>query len=163
MSTSNTQDNDAAWVAQLKEASDSGWIAEHRELYLRDGAAAHLWDSTFAGGPGPLPTLLLTTRGRKSGQDSLMPLLYGDVPGGYAIIASKGGATNHPAWYHNLKDQEVVEVKVGNDIFKARWRQVEGEERARVWQQMAAMYPPFTDYQAKTAREIPVIVLERAA
>jgi len=147
----------------IKAASDSGWIAEHRAKYLADGASAHLWDSTFAGGPGPLPTLLLTTRGRKSGQDSLMPLLYGEVPGGYAIIASKGGSQNHPGWYHNLQAQDTVSVKVANDSFKARWRQAEGDERTRIWKQMAAMYPPFTDYQAKTARQIPVIVLERVA
>lgn len=147
----------------IKQASESGWIAQHRDLYLKDGAAAHLWDSTFAGGPGPLPTLLLTTRGRKSGQDSLMPLLYGEVPGGYAIIASKGGAPNHPGWYHNLRAQDTVGVKVANDTFKAGWREVKGEERARIWKQMATMYPPFSDYQAKTSREIPVIVLERKA
>lgn len=145
------------------EASERGWIAEHRAKYLADGASAHLWDSTVAGGPGPLPTLLLTTRGRQSGKDSLMPLLYGVVPGGYAIIASKGGAPKHPGWYHNLRAQQTVEVKVANDAFKARWRQLEGEERSRVWDQMAAMYPPFTAYQAKTARQIPVIVLERAS
>jgi deazaflavin-dependent oxidoreductase (nitroreductase family) len=147
----------------IKEASESGWIAEHRKKYLEDGAAAHLWDSTFAGGPGPLPTLLLTTQGRKSGTPSLMPLLYGKVAGGYAIIASKGGAPKHPGWYHNLLGQDVVKVKVANDEFSARWREVSGAERTAIWQQMAAMYPPFTDYQAKTDRQIPVIVLERVA
>lgn len=142
-------------------ASQSGWIAEHREKYLKDGAAAHLWDSTFAGGPGPLPTLLLTTVGAKSGQPSLMPLLYGKVEGGYAIIASKGGDPKHPGWYHNLRKDPVCEVKVANDVFKARARVVAGAERAAIWQQMAAMYPPFNDYQARAAsREIPVIVLE---
>ncbi|HMM76404.1 MAG TPA: nitroreductase/quinone reductase family protein [Gammaproteobacteria bacterium] len=145
----------------VKEASEHGWIARHREKYLADGESAHLWDSSVAGGPGPLPTLLLTTRGRKSGRDSLMPLLYGEVPGGYAVIASKGGAPKHPGWYHNLRAQSTVGVKIANDAFEARWRQLEGEERKRVWDQMAAMYPPFTAYQAKTAREIPVIVLER--
>lgn len=147
----------------IKEASDHGWIAEHRAKYLADGAAAHMWDSTFAGGPGPLPTLLLTTRGRKSGQDSLMPLLYGEVPGGYAIIASKGGDPKHPAWYHNMREQDVVEVKIANDVFKARWREAQGDERTRIWNQMAAMYPPFTAYQDKTSRLIPVLVLERVA
>ena len=64
------------------EASERGWIAEHRALYLKDGEAAHLWDSSVAGGPGPLPTLLLFTMGRKSGKESIMPLLYGKVDGG---------------------------------------------------------------------------------
>ena len=109
------------------------------------------------------PVILLTTIGAKTGKIRKTPLMRVEHSGEYAVVASLGGAPKHPAWYHNLKDQDVVEVKLGNDIFKARWRQLEGEERARVWQQMAAMYPPFTDYQTKTAREIPVVVLERAA
>lgn len=146
----------------IKDASESGWIAEHRAKYLADPKAGHLWDSTFAGGPGPLPTLLLTTRGAKSGQESVMPLLYGKVDGGYAIIASKGGAPKHPGWYHNLMKQGTVKVQVAEDVFEARTRIAAGDERARIWKQMAEMYPPFADYQAKTDREIPVVVLERA-
>jgi len=143
----------------IKEASQSGWIAHHRELYLKDPVAGHLWDSTFAGGPGPLPTLLLTTVGAKSGQDSVMPLLYGKVEGGYAIIASKGGDPKHPGWFHNLMKQPECTVQVAADVFKARMRIATGAERKAVWDQMAAMYPPFTAYQAKTDREIPVVVL----
>ncbi|MGE0483575.1 MAG: nitroreductase family deazaflavin-dependent oxidoreductase [Gammaproteobacteria bacterium] len=146
----------------IKAASESGWIAEHRTKYLADPKAGHLWDSTFAGGPGPLPTLLLTTRGAKSGQESVMPLLYGKIDGGYAIIASKGGAPKHPGWYHNLMKQGTVTVQVAEDVFQARTRIATGDERARIWKQMAEMYPPFSDYQAKTEREIPVVVLERA-
>ncbi|MEQ8232157.1 MAG: nitroreductase/quinone reductase family protein [Gammaproteobacteria bacterium] len=144
-------------------ASESGWIAEHRKKYLEDGEAGHLWDSTFAGGPGLLPTLLLTTRGRKSGKESVMPLLYGEVAGGYAIIASKGGAPKHPAWFLNLREQDTVKVQVANDVFEARTRVAGGSEREQIWQQMATMYPPFNDYQAKAGREIPVVVLERVA
>lgn len=144
----------------IREASTTGWIAKHREKYLQDGAAGHLWDSTFAGGPGPLPTLLLTTVGRKSGEPSVMPLLYGKVDGGYAIIASKGGDPKHPGWYHNLQARDVVTVQVATDVFKARARTAVGAERARIWEQMVAMYSPFGDYQAKTGgREIPVVVL----
>ena len=142
-------------------ASTSGWIAEHRKKYLEDGAAGHLWDSSFAGGPGPLPTLLLFTRGRKSGEESIMPLLYGEVDGGYAIIASKGGAPKHPGWFHNLQAQDTVGVQIATDRFQARTRIATGTERDRIWQQMVAMYPPFGDYQAKTSRAIPVVVLER--
>ncbi|MGD9603965.1 MAG: nitroreductase/quinone reductase family protein [Gammaproteobacteria bacterium] len=141
-------------------ASKTGWIAQHREKYLKDGAAGHLWDSTFAGGPGPLPTLLLTTLGARSGVESVMPLLYGKVAGGYAIIASKGGDPKHPGWYHNLRKQPECTVQVATDVFKARARTATGAERTAIWDQMAAMYPPFTAYQAKTEREIPVIVLE---
>lgn len=142
------------------EASTAGWIAQHREKYLQDGAAGHLWDSTFAGGPGLLPTLLLTTIGAKSGQKSVMPLLYGKVEGGYAIIASKGGDPKHPGWFHNLTKQPECTVQVAAEVFRARTRIARGAERQAVWEQMAAMYPPFTAYQAKTSREIPVIVIE---
>lgn len=145
------------------EASTSGWIAQHREKYLQDGAAGHLWDSTFAGGPGPLPTLLLTTVGAKSGQASVMPLLYGKVDGGYAIIASKGGDPKHPGWFHNLNKQAECTVQVATKVFKARSRIATGAERQAIWEQMAAMYSPFTAYQAKTQREIPVVVLEPLA
>ena len=144
----------------IREASEQGWIAKHRELYLRDGEAGHLWDSAFAGGPGPIPTLLLFTKGRKSGQESIMPLIYGKVDGGYVVIASKGGAKNHPGWYHNLQAGPEVKVKVKNDVFQARHRVATGAERQKIWEQMAKLYPPYNDYQARTQREIPVIVLE---
>ncbi len=145
----------------IKELSESGWIAEHRKLYLDDGEAGHMWDSSIAGGPGPLPTLLLFTTGRRSGNESIMPLLYGKVDGGYAIIASKGGFPKHPGWYHNLKAQRDVRVKAANDEFQATARETAGDEREKIWAQMAEMYPPFVDYQkAAGAREIPVVVLE---
>ena len=97
-------------VDPVIEASERGWIAEHRSQYLKDGEAAHLWDSTVAGGPGPVPTLLLFTTGRKSGKDSIMPLIYGKVDDGYAIIASKGGTPTHPGWFHNLRAQGTVKI-----------------------------------------------------
>lgn len=145
------------------EASTKGWIAQHRNQYLKDPAAGHLWDSAFAGGPGPLPTLLLTTVGAKSRRESVMPLLYGEVNGAYAIVASKGGDPKHPGWYHNLLAQNVVTVQVADKVFKAKARTTSGAERAKVWTQMAAMYPPYTQYQGKTQREIPVVLLEKIA
>jgi len=145
------------------EASTKGWIAKHREQYQKDPTAGHLWDSTFAGGPGPLPTLLLTTVGAKSGKASVMPLLYGEVNGAYVIIASKGGDPKHPGWYHNLRAQDVVTIQVADKVIKARARVVSGVERVNIWQQMSTMYPPFNDYQAKTSREIPVVLLEKVA
>ena len=79
------------------------------------------------------------------------------------FIASKGGAPAHPAWFLNLREQDQVKVQVARDVFQARTRIASGAEREKIWQQMASMYPPFTDYQAKTDREIPVVVLERVA
>lgn len=137
------------------------WIREHLELYLRDGEAAHLWDASPGGVNAMLTTLLLFTRGRKSGKTSILPLIYrptGD--GGYCIIASKGGAPAHPAWYLNLEADPNVHVKVADDEFDAVARVAEGEERERLWQLMVDYYAPYTDYQAATARQIPVVVLD---
>lgn len=147
----------------VKDASESGWIAEHRKIYLEDGEAGHMWDSTFLGGPGPLPTLLLFTRGRKSGKESIMPLIYGEADGGYVVIASKGGAPTHPGWYHNLMAQGNASLKVKNDKFEATARVAKGKEREELWAQMATVYPPYEDYQKRAGnREIPVIVFSKS-
>ncbi len=138
------------------------WIGEHLRRYVEsDGADGHLWDTTAVGGPGPVPTLLLTTSGRRSGQPIIMPLIYGEVDGKYVVVASKGGAPTHPGWYLNLVAQPAVEVQVIADRFRATARTATGAERARLWQTMAAIYPPYNAYQAKTQREIPVVVLDR--
>jgi deazaflavin-dependent oxidoreductase (nitroreductase family) len=144
------------------ELNETGWIAKHREQYMEDGEAGQLWDSSIAGGPGPLPTLLLFTVGRKSGKESVMPLLYHEVAGGYAIIASRGGDSRHPGWYHNLVARNEVGVRIANDSFRATAYTTAGDERAAIWDRMVAMYPPFADYGVTAApREIPVVVLRR--
>ena len=97
------------------------WIRDHVRRYLAsNGADGHMWDSSVAGGPGPVPTLLLTTTGRKTGRKLILPLIYGKTPSGYAIVASKGGAPSHPAWYLNLVDHPEVDVQVGPAKFRAR-------------------------------------------
>ncbi len=147
---------------EIVELSETGWIAKHREQYMEDGKAGHLWDSTIVGDPGSLPTLLLFTVGRISGKQSVMPLLYQAVDGGYAIIASRGGDARHPGWYHNLVARADVGVRIANHSFRATARTTAGDERAAIWDQMVAMYPPYADYKVKAApREIPVVVLER--
>lgn len=140
------------------------WIADHLQRYLEtDGADGHLWDSAPVGGPGPIPTLLLTTTGRRSGKPIVMPLIYGEAGGKYVVVASKGGAPTHPGWYLNLSAHRDVEVQILAKRFRATARTASGAERAELWQQMAAIYPPYDDYQARTDREIPVVVLEPAA
>ena len=136
------------------------WIAEHVKLYLEDPDKAHMWDSTPRGGPGVLPTLLLTTIGRKSGQPRILPLLYVRVGDGFVIVASKGGAPQHPAWYLNLVETPACEIQVGKEHYRVNARVSEGEERAVLWKKMAELYPPYDDYQAGTDREIPVVVLD---
>lgn len=153
-------------LRELETGTVPDWIADHLRTYLESGGQeGHLWDSTPAGGPGLLPTLLLTTTGRASGQPRTAPLIYGRAgeaaDDALVIVASKGGAPEHPRWYDNLVAEPRVEVQVGTVRFDAAARTAVGAERARLWDMMAALYPPYTDYQAKTPREIPVVVLDR--
>ena len=137
------------------------WITDHLQRYLdTDGADGHMWDSKPVGGPGLLPTLLLTTNGRRSGKPITMPLIYGEADGSYIIVASKGGAPQHPGWYLNLAATPQVEVQVRDKRFRATARTTSGQERTNLWQKMRGIYPPYDEYQAKTEREIPVVVLE---
>ena len=141
--------------------SEIPWIAEHIRLYRTDPEKARLWDSTPLGGPGVLPTLLLTTTGRKSGAPRALPLIYGEAEGAYVVIASKGGLPEHPYWFRNLEANPECEVQVGRKRLRARARVAEGEERTRLWAQMAKIYPPYDEYQQRAgARVIPVVVLE---
>lgn len=147
----------------IKEASDSGWVQHHRDLYLADGEAAHIFDTRPGGGPGLVPTLLLYTTGRRSGKQSIMPLGYGVTgDGDYILIASKAGYHKNPGWYYNLLAEPNVRIKLKNETFNAVARVAEGVERQRCWDQMVEMYSPFNDYQKKTGgRQIPVIVVKR--
>ena len=141
--------------------SEIPWIAEHIELYRSDPEKAHMWDSSPLDGPGLLPTLLLTTTGRKSGELRPLPLIYGEAGDSYIIIASKGGMPNHPIWYLNLEANPACALMVGARSVSARARVAEGEERERLWQQMAEVYPPYDDYQKNAgSRTIPVVVLD---
>lgn len=139
------------------------WIRDHLRRYLEsDGEDGHMWDASLGGGTGMVPTLILTTTGRKSGQPLMLPLIYGEADGAYVIIASKGGAPTHPAWYLNLDANPEVHVQVKGDRFRARASTVSGDERARLWDTMVGIYAPYTDYQvAAGGREIPVVKLER--
>jgi deazaflavin-dependent oxidoreductase (nitroreductase family) len=137
------------------------WIRDHALRYLEtDGAEGHLWDSSGVGGPGPVPTLLLRTVGRRSGRPLLLPLIYGRSGDGYVVVASRGGDTRHPAWFLNLQAQPEVEIQVEDQRMAARARVAEGAEREALWRQMAEIFPPYDDYRARTERRIPVVVLE---
>jgi proline iminopeptidase len=141
--------------------SEIPWIAEHIKLYQTDPEKARLWDSSHVGGPGVLPTLLLTTTGRKSGVPRSLPLIYGEAGKSYVVIASKGGMPNHPVWFTNLEANPDCELMVGAKKVKARARVAEGAERERLWKQLAAIYPPYDQYKTNAApRVIPVVVLD---
>jgi deazaflavin-dependent oxidoreductase (nitroreductase family) len=130
------------------------WMAQHMRRYLEtDGADGHIWNG--------VPTLLLTTQGRKSGRALMVPLIYGEDGDRYVVVASKGGAAQHPGWYLNLQANPDVEVQVSSDVFRARARTASADERQRLWKRMTAIWPQYDDYQQKTSREIPLVVLER--
>ena len=107
------------------------------------------------------PILLLTTTGAKSGSSYTTPLAYTRDGDRYVIIASKGGAPTNPAWYHNLVANPVTTVEVGSEEFDVRATEAKGEERDRLYDAQAALMPGFAEYQRKTSRRIPVMVLER--
>jgi deazaflavin-dependent oxidoreductase (nitroreductase family) len=111
---------------------------------------------------GKVPVLLLTTIGRKSGEPRTQPLAYTHAGDGYAVIASKGGAPQHPFWYLNLRANPLAEVTVGRATRKVRARDAQGEERERLWRALADLYPGYDRYAQKTSRRIPVVVLEPA-
>jgi len=126
-------------------------VARYRET---GGAVGHIWreGSTI---------LLLTTTGRKSGEKRTAPLIYAQDGARYVIVASKGGAPEHPGWYENIAKTPEVELQVKGEVFRARAHTAKGEERARLWQLANKVWPHYDEYAKKTDREIPVVVLER--
>ena len=136
-------------------------IKDHVERYLAtNGEDGYLWDAKLGGGKGVVPTLLLTTSGRKSGRALTLPLIFGTSGRNHIVVASKGGAPAHPSWYLNLEANPDVGVQVKADKFKARARTATGDERAALWRLMVEIYGPYDEYQTRTQRQIPVVVLE---
>jgi deazaflavin-dependent oxidoreductase (nitroreductase family) len=130
---------------------------EHVERYRETGGeVGHNWKRGSK-------ILLLTTKGRKSGEPRTTPLIYEGDGDRYVIVASKGGAPEHPGWYRNLQKDPNVELQVRDEVFAARARTAEGEERERLWRLVNEQWPDYDNYQTRTDREIPVVVLERTA
>ncbi len=107
------------------------------------------------------PMLVLHTTGARSGSERVHPLVYQANGDRLVIFGSKGGAPTHPGWYHNLVANPEVTVEVGTETIPLRARVAEGEERERLWTRQKQVMPGFADYEAKTSRQIPVVVLER--
>ncbi len=106
------------------------------------------------------PLLLLHTVGARSGQERVNPMMYRAVGGGYAVFASKAGAPTNPDWYHNLRANPRVRAEIGTGTVELAARVAEGEERERIWSAQKQEYPGFADYERKTDRQIPVVILE---
>ena len=142
------------------------WMLKHANSYLASGGTeGHMYKVTLPQhGEITAPALLLTTTGRKSGDKFIFPLFYGTDGGSYFIVASKGGAPEHPGWYRNILANPRVGVQVGTNKLQAQARTASGEERERLWQQAVDFFPPYADYKVKAGdREIPVVVLDPVA
>jgi len=127
---------------------------EHVRRYLEtDGEVGYLWNG--------VPALLLTTKGRKSGEERIIPIICTQADGIWFIIASKGGAPSHPAWYLNILDNPNVKVQVKADKFDAVARTAESPERDQLWAAAVKQWPAYDTYQSRTDRRIPVVVLDR--
>ncbi len=130
--------------------------AEHVRRYREtDGQVGHIWKEGST-------ILLLTTTGRKSGRPRTTPLIYAEDGDRYVIVASKGGAPADPGWYENLAKNPEVELQVLDEVFPARARTAAGEERERLWRKANEVWRHYDEYQTRTDRQIPVVVLERA-
>jgi deazaflavin-dependent oxidoreductase (nitroreductase family) len=139
------------------------WMVDHANKYLSSGGTeGHIYKIKPPDyGELEVPALLLTTTGRKSGEKYIFPLFYGKNGNSYFIVASKGGAPEHPGWYRNLVKEPQVELQVKDEVFPARARTATGAERERLWKLAAQQWPDYDAYQTRTEREIPVVVLER--
>ena len=138
------------------EPSPARWVRDQVEEYERSGGqkANTLRDTG-------LPVVIVTTRGHKSAKIRKFPLMRVEHDGQFALVASKGGAPEHPFWYYNLKAEPVVMVQDGPEAIEFEVHESSGNERAQWWERAVAAYPPYAEYQAKTTRQIPVFVATR--
>ena len=130
-----------------------GFMRKHLEEYLEtDGKEGHLRNGNTC--------LVLNTVGRTSGEARQAALIYGEYDGSYIVVASRGGSSRSPAWYHNMMATDSVHIQVLAKKMKVKPRVVSDDERARLWDKMAAAFPDYNDYQKRTSRQIPVVVLD---
>lgn len=146
------------WETAEYEPGKWDWAAEQVEAYEASGGAeANTLRETG------LPILIIWTIGNKSGKLRKIPLMTVEHEGEYAIVASKGGAPAHPAWYHNLVANPNIKIQDGPEALDYVLRPVTGDERAAWWERSVAAYPPYQEYQDKTDREIPVLIAKRSS
>lgn len=136
--------------------SPEQWVRDQVELYERTGGRE---GNVLPGTDWPV--VIYTTRGRKSGKIRKFALMRVEHDGQYAMVASKGGAPRNPLWYDNvMADPEALTVQDGERVIDGRARELEGEEREIWWRRAVEAYPPYAEYQTKTARRIPVLLVE---
>jgi deazaflavin-dependent oxidoreductase (nitroreductase family) len=153
-------DADSAAISAVRK----DWVSEHREMYLRSGGAkGHIMDITAVGGHAFGSHLLLKYQGRKSGKVFITPLCYGGIGGEVVICASKGGADVHPEWYNNVVAAKEVEFQIATQAWRATWREPAGAERDKVWAFMVDCFPFYGQYQASTARLLPLVMMKLVA
>ncbi|WP_156686227.1 nitroreductase family deazaflavin-dependent oxidoreductase [Mycobacterium sp. Marseille-P9652] len=140
-------------MADNIELSPTDWVREQTEKILSQGTTdgVHIYDR---------PVVLLTVTGAKSGKQRYVPLMRVEKDGRYAMVASKGGAPEHPLWYFNVKANPSVTLQDGDKVVQLTARELEGPERDEWWRLAVEAYPPYAEYQTKTERQIPVFVLE---
>jgi F420H(2)-dependent quinone reductase len=138
---------------ETAELSPTGWVSDQTEKILQTGTT----DGIEVLGS---PIVLLTLRGAKSGKLRYTPVMKVEHDGSYAVVASKGGAPEHPTWYYNIKAHPEFPLQDGSETRTYVAREVSGDERALWWERSVAAYPSYAEYQEKTDREIPVFVLD---
>ena len=137
--------------------SEFGWVRDQVEAYERTGGqeASTLRDTG-------MPVVIVTMRGNKSGKVRKIALMRVEHDGEYALVASLGGAPNHPVWYYNLTaNPDEVTIQDGPEPFPVTVREIDGDERDAWWERAVAAYPPYAEYQARTERRIPVLLARR--
>ena len=135
------------------EPSPAKFVADQVALYEATGGAE---GGTLQG----KPVIILTTHGRHSGKVRKTPLMRVEHNGAYAVVASLGGAPKHPVWYLNMMASPTVTLQDGANVYELRAREVHGDEKARWWAVAVDAWPAYAEYQTKTERQIPVVVLE---
>lgn len=140
-------------MSEQPELSPTSWVRNQTEKILEQG-------TTDGVQVADRPVVLFTTIGAKSGKKRYVPLMRVEENGHYAMVASKGGAPEHPSWYFNVKANPQVTAQDGETVVELTAREVSGDERAHWWELAVAAYPPYAEYQTKTDRQIPVFVLE---
>lgn len=146
--------------AEIREERKD-WSVEHREMYLRSGGTqGHIMDITPVGGRYFATHCMIRYTGRRSGKIFITPLCYADIGGEVVIVASKGGADHHPAWYLNIRESDKIEFQVATQAYRATWREPEGVERDEIWDFVVKCHPFYASYQASTERQLPLVMMK---